>query len=235
MPALTTFKLLGLATVASYALARLAVRLRVMSWHRAFVVAVPRHRMPAMPRGFVVREVGIDELLRWPIDVTPAQQEARFAQGIACLAAFNSAGELTGVVWMSDRGCTEGDVALLTRPPEGGAWDTGMWIDPEHRLGRSFQALWAGVAAWLDARGLTASYSAIADYNVGSLGAHRRLGMERLGRITALRIGQWQWITAGSRRWNLVRPGQLHTWQVPPMTATAPPVPHIAQAPSIAG
>lgn len=221
MPALTTLKLLGLTGVASYALARLAVHFRVLSWHRAYVVAVPRAQLPRMPRGFSVREIGFDDLARWTIDVTPEQQAGRFAQGLSCLGAFNSDNELTGLVWLTGTGCTEGDVALFSRPPKGGAWDTGMWIHPQHRLGRSFQALWAGVGDWLDARGLSASYSAIADYNINSLGAHRRLGMERVGSIVALRIGRWQWIKTGDAPWRFARTGRPIEWQVPPIATDA--------------
>ena len=232
MPAaLTTIKILGLIGAASYALARLTVLLGVISWHRAIVIAVPQDRMPAMPRGFTVREVDAAELARWTIDVTPEQQAARFVQGITCLGAFNRDAILTGVVWVTATGCSEGDVALLTNPAADGAWDTGMWIHPEHRLGRTFQALWAGVGAWLGARGLNASYSAIADYNINSLRSHRRLGMVRVSKITALRIGRWQWIAAGSQPWRMVRPGNRIEWQVLPIAAGTP----IALAPSLAG
>lgn len=232
MPVLTTLKLIGLTGVVSYAVARAAVHFRVLSWHRAHVVAVPRARLPRMPRGYSLREIGFEELDQWVIDISPEQQATRFAQGLACLGAFNSNNDLTGVVWITGSGCTEGDVALFSRPPTNGAWDTGMWIHPDHRLGRTFQALWAGVADWLDARGLDASYSAIADYNVNSLGAHRRLGMVRLGSITALRIGQRQWISAGGARWRFARTGAPIIWQVPPIcpvTAAAQLTPSLAR------
>jgi hypothetical protein len=155
------------------------------------------------------------ELALHPVDVTPAQQAVRFAQGLECLGAFNADGALTGLVWMTARGCTEGDVALRSAPPPGGAWDTGMWIAPQHRMGRTFQALWAGVAVWLDARGLTASYSAIADYNLKSMGSHQRLGLVRVSGITALRLGPWQWIAAGGGGWRYARLPGVIEWTVP--------------------
>lgn len=216
MSVLVTIKSLGFTGAASYAFGRFATGVRVASWHRAHVVAVPRARLPRMPRGFMVRPLTASELAFHSVDVTPAQQAERFRQGIECLGAFNGDGLLTGLVWMTDRGCTEGDLALFSAPPAGAAWDTGMWIHPDHRMGRTFQALWAGVGEWLDARGLDWSCSAIADYNISSMGAHQRLGLQVISRITALRIGYWQWIAVGDSGWRFVRMPNILRWQVPP-------------------
>ena len=217
--ALTTIKLLGLVGVASYATARLAVQLRLVAWQRAHVVAVPRHALPAMPRGFSVIELDAQALAQRPIDIGADQQAARFAQGMRCLAAFTATHELAGVIWVSGGPCTEGELPLRFHPPPGCGWDTGMWVHPDLRLGRAFAALWAGVGAWMDARGLTWSVSSIADYNLTSLGAHRR--MVTLGRFAALRVGRWHWIAAGSAPWRLALPGQVIDWSVPaPAAAT---------------
>jgi hypothetical protein len=218
-------QLLGVIGAASYAMARLMVHSRALSWHRAFVVAVPRSGMPKMPRGFTVRSVSADELAQLEVDVTVEQQAERFAQGIDCLGAFNADGILTGVVWMSAGPLSEGDVALVLRPPADAAWDTGMWIHPDHRMGRTFQALWAGVAHWLAERGRDWSFSAIADYNLGSMGAHKRLGMVQAGKIVALRIRSWQWIAVGDARWRFVRPPERVTWDI---AAIAAPPSHAA-------
>lgn len=231
---LGNLQLLGLIGAASYALARFAVHFQIFSWHRAFVVAIPRTGMPRPPRGFVVRPISAAELAAMPIDITPQQQAERFAQGIECLGAFNGTGDLTGVVWLTAHPCSEGDVALTLCPPANGAWDTGMWIHPDHRMGRSFQALWAGVAAWLEARGLDWSYSGIADYNLGSQGAHRRLGMVVVGKITALRIGRWQLIAVGDHGWRLVRSPRHLDWQVPAIAEPRPDADAALEAPSLA-
>ncbi len=220
--ALTTIKLLGLVGVASYAAARLAVRLRLVAWQRAHVVAVPRHALPAMPRGFSVIELDAQALAQRPIDIGVEQQAARFARGMRCLAAFTGAHELAGVVWVSGGPCTEGELPLRFHPPVGCGWDTGMWVHPDHRLGRAFAALWAGVGAWMDLRALEWSASSIADYNLTSLGAHRRLGMVTLGRFVALRVGRWHWVAAGDKPWRLASPGKIIDWSVPaPAAATA--------------
>lgn len=213
--AITTIKLLGLAGVVSYAAARLAVRLRLVSWQRAHVVAVPRHALPAMPRGFSVMELDAPALEQRSIDIGPGNQAARFAQGLRCLGAIAANGELAGTIWVTSGACTEGELPLRFHPPAGCGWDTGMWIHPDHRLGRAFAALWAGVGAWLDQHGLSWSASSIADYNLTSLGAHRRLDMVILGRFVALRIGQWHFIAAGAEPWRLVRGTAALDWQVP--------------------
>lgn len=216
---LANLQMLGVISALSYAAARLLAHSGVVSWHRAFVVAVPRSRTPAMPRGFTVRSLNRDDLAQHAIDATPEQQALRFDQGIECLGAFNADGMLTGVVWMSADPLSEGDMALLLCPPANGAWDTGMWIHPDHRMGRTFQALWAGVGQWLAARGRDWSFSAIADYNLGSMGAHKRLGMVETGKIVALRIRGWQWIWAGKAGWRFVREPARTVWQIPPLAA----------------
>ncbi len=234
MPSLTTFKQLGLASSASYALARLTAHVRGAEWHRAHVVAIPRSGMPPMPRRFTVRRVTLADLAAQPIDISPEQQAARLAQGIECLAAFNADGALTGVVWLCAHGCSEGDIALHTTPPPGAAWDTGMWIHPDHRMGRTFQALWAAVGEWLAARGLAWSISAIADYNVASMGAHRRMGLIVIGQMGGLRLGPWQyvWVRGGPRGW--VRAPRRLRWRVPAMAALTAPAPSHCQDASIA-
>jgi hypothetical protein len=226
---LATLKQLGLANAASYALARATARVRWAEWHRAHVVAVPRSGMPAMPRGFAVRSLDAVELARHTIDITVDQQAERFAQGIDCLAAFNANGDLTGVIWLCAHGCSEGDILLHTTPPPGAAWDTGMWIRPDHRMGRTFQALWAAVGEWLGERGLTWTISAIADYNVASMGAHARMGLIIIGRMGGLRLGRWQYVWVKDGPAGLVRPPQRVRWQVPPLPA-AP----ASQPPSLA-
>jgi hypothetical protein len=213
--AITTIKLLGLVGVVSYAAARVAVRLKVIAWHRAHVVAVPRSALPVMPRGFAVRTLEPTELAEHSIDIDHDNQAKRFEQGLHCLGAFAASGELAGVVWVGTGGCTEGEVALRFHPPAGCGWDTGMWVHPDHRLGRAFAALWAGVGGWMDARALSWSASSIADYNLSSLAAHRRLDMVAVGRMFALQIGPWQWIAPGLERWRLVRLPEVVDWQVP--------------------
>ena len=87
--------------------------------------------------------------------------------------------------------------------PAGCCWDTGLWIAPQHRMGRSFAALWAGAGEWMDARGLSHSLSRISDYNLPALLAHKRMGAKVLAHRSFLQLGNWQW--SASARPRLIR------------------------------
>jgi hypothetical protein len=192
MAALQTLSALGVAGVASYTLARLAVRSRIFRYYRYALVAVDTVSLPAMPRGLCVRSIDAAELTTFPIDAPPDVQADRFAQGMTCLGAFNAAGALLGVTWISAVSIVEDDVAVRFLLPPNASWDTGLWIDPRYRLSRAFAALWAGTREWMEARGRDTSYSRIADYNLASASAHRRLGARRLGHHTVVTLGPWQ-------------------------------------------
>ncbi len=224
MPALATIRQLGPLSAASYALARAAGRVPGAGWTRAHIVAVPRAALPAMPAGFGVRAVSARQLADHAIDVDAPVQAARFAAGLTCLAAFNRRGALVGVVWLTAGPACEAAVPVRFLPPPGAAWDTGMWVHPDHRMGRAFAALLAGMGAWLDIHRLAWSISSIADYNHGSLAAHRRLGMRPIGVVAALRLGPVQWASGGGW-WRLVGRGRTIDWQLPtlPLSTPAPP------------
>jgi hypothetical protein len=118
---------------------------------------------------------------------------------------FDRREALTGLVWLGQGTYREDEVAVRFVIPPRCCWDTGLWIAPEHRMGRSFAALWAGVGQWMDARGLRHSLSRVADYNLPALTAHRRMGAQVLSHRSFLRIGGWQW--AGEAQPRLVRLG----------------------------
>lgn len=192
-----TWRALGTTTTLSYAIGRMAARIPGVSWHRYRLIAVPLSGMPKMPRGHSVRELSSGELKTLVIDAPLDVQADRFARGLICLGAFD--GEvLVGVNWLARGQYDEDEVDVRFLLPDDAAWDTGLWIREDRRLGRAFAALWAGTGAWLAAHGLKRSLSRIADYNVGSLRPHQRMGGTRLGRLTALRLGAWQ-ITEGAQ------------------------------------
>lgn len=215
MHVIAAIKIIGLASVASYAIAKVAVAAGFLGWYRQHVVAVARCRLPAMPRGYVMREIGPAELAGLEIDASARVQAERFAQGFACLGLFTPRGALAGVVWLGTRQCREGNMALDFLLPDYACWDTGMWIHPDYRVGRAFPAMWAGVGEWMDARGLTHSYSVIIDYNIASLTAHERLGMERLATLLVIRVGRWHWISRGTDRWRLANMQAPLAWPLP--------------------
>jgi hypothetical protein len=201
LPSFTTLQLLGLAGVLSYAAARFAARAGVLGYNRYTLVAVPVDGMPKMPRGFRVEELGAAALATQKIDVSTEVQAARFAQGLTCLGAFNAKDELIGVNWIGVDPFIEDEVHVRFTVPAEAGWDTGLWVRPEHRLGRGFAALWAGTADWLRAQGREWSMSRIADYNLPSLLSHKRMGAVTVGHVTAIRFFHWQWMAEGRPRW----------------------------------
>lgn len=200
MPSMTTIQMLGLAGVLSYAAARFAARAGVLGYNRYTLVAVPVDGMPKMPRGFRVAELSLEQLRHHRIDVSEEVQATRFAQRLACLGAFNAKDELIGVNWMGTEPFVEDEVHVRFSVPADAGWDTGLWVRPEHRLGRGFAALWAGAADWLRAQGRTWSMSRIADYNLPSILSHQRMGAVTVGHITAIRFFRWQWMAEGRPR-----------------------------------
>lgn len=194
--ALHTIQLLGVATVASYAIGRLAVRSGLLVYYRYAIIATPRSAMPAMPAGFQVRALMPAELSTHSIDAPARVQHDRFAQGMTCLGAFNKSGALVGVTWLAAGGLVEDDVNVRFVVPDGCCWDTGLWIAPRYRLSRAFAALWAGTAEWMAANGLEHSYSRIADYNLPSILSHKRMGAVTLGYHSFIKIGRWQYSNA---------------------------------------
>lgn len=203
MAASHTIQMLGLIGALSYVAARLARALRGAAFHRYAIVAQPRAALPPMPRAFTVREVGPEELARHPVDIGPEVQARRFAEGLTCLAAFDAKQRLTGLVWLREHRHDEDEVAVRFLLPAGCCWDTGLWIAPQHRMGRTFAALWAGAGEWMDARGLSHSLSRISDYNLPALLAHKRMGAKVLAHRSFLQLGNWQW--SASARPRLIR------------------------------
>ena len=219
MPALAAIKLIGLASFASYALAKVGFATGWLGWYREHIVAIARTALPVMPRGYVVRELGAEELAGLSIDADAAVQAERFGRGLSCLGVFTPKGMLAGVVWLGQGAYREGTIALDFVLPDHAAWDTGMWIHPDYRVGRAFAALWAGAGEWMDARGLTHSYSMIVDYNIASLAAHRRLGMVEVGKLLVVQIGRWQWIARGRERWRWTDRSRPIAWRLPQLSA----------------
>ncbi|MEE4350223.1 MAG: hypothetical protein V2J26_08340 [Pacificimonas sp.] len=182
----------------SYALQRAAAVTPGLFLHRYAVVRVPVEGMPAMPRGYGVQAADA-EVLAGRIDAPEDVIAARFAAGLTALAAHKG-DEMVGVNWVTAAPFDEDEVRVRWVPPEGYAWDTGLWIAPERRMTRAFAALWAGTADWLRARGLSGSASRIADYNAASLSSHEAMQAERLGTVTVAGLGAAQIASAGDRR-----------------------------------
>ncbi|MEQ1597703.1 MAG: hypothetical protein ABL985_21690 [Casimicrobium sp.] len=200
MPSVSTIQMLGVAGLLSYAAARFAARAGMLGYNRYSLLAVPVEGMPKMPRGFRVQLLDADALAQHQIDVPIEVQATRFAQGLICLGAFNSKSVLVGVNWIGRGPFVEDEVHVRFSVPNDAGWDTGLWVRPEHRLGRGFAALWAGTAEWLRGQGCAWSMSRIADYNLPSILSHKRMGGVIVGHVTALRFFRWQWMAEGRPR-----------------------------------
>lgn len=117
----------------------------------------------------------------------------RTAQNATCLAAFDGP-QLVGCLWICVDGYVEDEVRAVYRPAPSGlaAWDFGLDIDPRHRGGLLFAALWDAANAWLQAHGFAWSMSRVSGFNARSLAAHKRLGAQEVGAATFLRLGRFQ-------------------------------------------
>lgn len=200
MAAMHTIQMLGLIGAASYLAARMARASRHAAWHRYAIVAQPRTGLPAMPRGFRVAALGGSELAGHAVDAAPEVIERRLGEGLDCLGSFDPQQRLTGLIWLREQSHLEDEVAVRFVLPQHCCWDTGLWIAPEHRMGRTFAALWAGVANWMDQRGLSHSLSRVSDYNLAALRAHKRMGAQVLSHHSFIRFGNWQWSPAAQPR-----------------------------------
>lgn len=203
-----TYRTLGALGFASYALSRAVERLPGVTYRRYYLIAVPRSGMPPMPRGHEVRLLDRDELLAAGAAFEASETAVcfRLKQGMSCLGAFRD-GRLLGLNWVTDQPFDEDEVFVRFVPPPGAAWDTGLYLRPDERGGRGFAALWAGTAAWLADRGLDWSMSRINDYNDSSWRAHQRMGARRLDTLTALRVGDDQWLFGARPRRLRLGPG----------------------------
>ena len=195
---------LGLIDWLSYMAARLTAPVPGLGWHRYRLLAVPRTGMPGMPRGYRARVVDSDSLIG-RIDAPARTIAYRAAQGMAALAAYKE-DHLVGVNWLTGLAFEEDEVAARWVPPPQGAWDTGLWVHPDHRMSRAFAAIWAGTAAWMAERNLDWSYSRIADYNLASLAPHVRMGGVEIGTASFARLGPTQFASRGQGRLSATRP-----------------------------
>lgn len=216
MPDIASLKLLGLAGVVSYAAARLAAKAGMLGYSRLTLVAVPLSGMPEMPAGFRVAPLTAEQLRTIPIDVPAEIYDARFAQGMTCLGAYNRKDQLVGVTWLGSGAFEEDIVHIRFTVPTDAAWDAGLWIAPKYRLGRGFAALWAGTADWLRANGKSWSMSWIADYNLACLLSHKRMGAVTVGHVTTLRFIRWQYMAEGRPRLIRINGGNPAEMRVSP-------------------
>ncbi len=191
----TNIMTLGALGITSYLVAKMAKRGGSFDYHRYALIAVPVNAMPKMPRGFRTEILDAAALANHVIDAPTHVKDERLAKGLICLGAFNAKDQLTGVTWLSTEPFLEDEVYVRFEVSKNASWDTGLWIAPQFRSGRSFAALWAGTAAWLSAQNRSWSVSRIADYNLPSILSHKRMASVELGHMVVVRLGRWQFST----------------------------------------
>lgn len=213
---MVAWKVIGMIGLASYAIGYACARIPNLTYIRCRLVQVDCDALPDMPRGYTFRELSADDLGSHSIDASTQEQAHRFAQGFVCIGVFTPRGELAGVTWLTTQNHVEPTTGVLFVLPDRAAWDAGLWIPDNRRLGRAFPALWAAIALWLKARGLCCTISTIADYNAASIASHKRLGARSLGYLAVVRFFRFQ-LSFGARPF-LVRLGSAH----PPAVAIRP-------------
>lgn len=182
--------------IASRALARVTSgRVRLVKYR--FVAApVPRASAAAIRsrggRTAIARVYPGDALARqFP---RPAQViERRFASEATCLAARID-DRFVGYAWLQFGPYDEDEVRCryVTLPPERTSWDFDVYVDPAHRMGRTFVRLWDAAYALLRERGIEWTLSRISAFNAESLRAHARFGARAIGTAVFVCAGRFQ-------------------------------------------
>ena len=127
------------------------------------------------------------------LPLTPEVVSYRQKQGSVCLCAFKE-GHIFGCLWLCLGPYQEDEVRCLMVPAPRGevSWDFDVYVRPERRLGPTFARLWEVANQYLGQQGIGWSVSRISAANRRSLGAHARLGAQRIGSAIFLRLGRMQ-------------------------------------------
>ena len=189
--------------------------MRNIGYHRLRVIEVPVGPIADMPKGYSCRSVQPADLASFEIDVGPEVQAERFASGFECLGIFDRHNELIAVTWLAKNQHEDSLLNIQFVLPHDAAWDTGMWIRDDRRMGRAFAAVWGAIKQWLQKEGLHRTMSSIADYNVQSIISHSRLGARSLGYVTVVRVGRLQYARGARPRWRFVGNGRKQTVLLP--------------------
>jgi hypothetical protein len=188
-PATTLLYLVGLV------LSRLSRgRIRTFGYR---LVAQPVATVPLLggrsPGGLSIRRVfpGDPIVAQFP---RPREVVAgRFADGAVCFAA-ESGGRFAGFIWLNLASYEDDEVRCLYVPvPQAStAWDFDVFVAPPFRLGRAFAALWDAANAYLREQGVEWTFSRISAFNLNSMRAHARMGVQRVGSAVFIRFGRTQ-------------------------------------------
>lgn len=164
----------------SYYLNRLANKSGIGSFHRYVFVELQQAQLPALPRGYRVEQLGMNDTRLTAVLPCPPVLAWRFDQGCVCVGAFRGA-DLVGLAWIAHRVFAEDEVRATYILRDGCGWDLGMEVLPQFRGSRAVLAVLAALGTVMAGQGLCRTISRIADSNGGSLSAHKKLGCRILG------------------------------------------------------
>lgn len=169
---------------------------------RYLIVVQPLAGESAIPGGrptaIQVREVSPEDPVTVDFPRPPRIVNARFGSGARCFVAEHR-GRFAGHIWLASPAYDEDEVRCRFEldEPQLSAWDFDVYVEPEYRMGRTFQQLWCQVNRELASNGLRWSFSRISAFNPASLSAHRRLGARIIGTTTFVRFGQLEIMLSG--------------------------------------
>jgi hypothetical protein len=160
-----------------------------------YFLAMPTQYLPAIPKGFAWSIVENPNTLNYDWGAPPAICAQRIQVGAICLAVYknNSESELTaqnyrGVLWLVPNMFPEDEAPLVYHYGQDYCWDMGLYIPPDFRMTRAFQALWGGASEYMQAKGYKASLSRVSSYNLASLRPHLAMGGYLYSDVFALSI-----------------------------------------------
>ncbi|MEM7082335.1 MAG: GNAT family N-acetyltransferase [Pseudomonadota bacterium] len=161
-----------------------------------FLVAQPVPPPPRKirPHSLRIEQIDADD---YQIDWFPRPAPfiaARYEQNAKCFVAFSDDHPLA-CLWLKTAGdYTEDTVRCRFRPePQAHtAWDFDVYVQPEHRLGRTFMHLWNHAFEWMRERDIHWTMSRIDAFNLPSINAHKRLGAQFTGSVVFWTWGRWQ-------------------------------------------
>ncbi len=156
------------------------------------------HQPVAEPvdRRFLSRTLQCRELEAADLALLPEGPDVinyRLSEGGIAVGAFKD-GECIATLWYTMDIYNEDEVRARYQPlPHGSsAWDFGVGVAPQYRIGRTFVTLWDAGMASMRSHGCTASFSRINATNAASITSHAKLGARPLGCATFLTLGPVQ-------------------------------------------
>jgi hypothetical protein len=175
----------------AYYCSRVLGKLQLGSAYRYVFVELESGRLPAMPRGYELRELMAEDADLKVVMPLAHVRAWRFDQGCRCLAVYRGE-HMAGLAWMVPTRFLEDEVRAEYLVPADGSWDLGMEVFPAFRGSRAVLAVLAALAVTMAQTGSKRTISRIADHNVASLNAHVKLGCRIVGTAFILRIGTLQ-------------------------------------------